>query len=131
MNVLPDAHYTEGLKLLPNDRTMRMHTYICVCVCVRMCVTVIMGFCVGTFNFLYCILWVRWVSTLWANSSCSHLGLGILGMCVQACPPPPLSLALLPLRVMIMTSYNVKVVYRNFGFRSFLFFLFHSKLNYA
>lgn len=127
MNVLPDAHYAEGLKLLPNDRTMRMHTYVCV----RMCVTVIMGFCVGTFNFLYCIIkWVRWVSTLWENSSCSHLGLGILGMCMQACPPP-LSLAPLPLRVMIMTSYNVKVVYRNFGFRSFLFFLFHSKLNYA
>lgn len=35
---------------------------------------------------------------------------------------PPLSLAPLPLRVMIMTSYNVKVVYRNFGFRSFLLF---------
>lgn len=40
---------------------------------------------------------------------------------MQACPPP-LSLAPLPLRVMIMTSYNVKVVYRNFGFRSFLVF---------
>lgn len=50
----------------------------------------------------------------------SHLGLGILGMFVQACPP---SLPLLTLRVMIMTSYNVKVVYRNFGFRSFFFFI--------
>lgn len=99
---------------------------VCIRMCVRVCVTVIMGFCVGTFNFLYCILWVRWVSTLWENSSCSHLGLGILGMCVQACPPPPLSLAPLPLRVMIMTSYNVKVVYRNFGFRLFLFFFFIS-----
>lgn len=58
----------------------------------------------------------------------SHLGLSILGMFVQACPPHPLPL--LSLRVMIMTSYNVKVVYRNFGFRSY-FFLFHLKLNYA
>jgi len=28
---------------------------------------VIMGFCVGTFNFLYCILWVRLGFSFWTS----------------------------------------------------------------
>lgn len=116
MNVLPDAHYAEGLKLLPNDRTMRMHTYVCAYVC-----NCDNGFLCR--NFQLPLLHFMGSLGFYSLGELQLLPLGSRHI-RHVCAGTSLQLSLLPLRVMIMTSYNIKVVYRNFGFRSFLFFFY-------